>query len=71
MTSDNPADYFSRKPVSECSGEEETLASETECFVNSVLVDSTPNPINLQEIIAENSGKFERSSDDKIKGMYK
>ena len=24
--SDNPADYFSRKPVSECSGEEETLA---------------------------------------------
>ena len=52
--SDNPADYFSRKPVSECSGEEETLASETECFVNSVLVDSTPNSINLQEIIAEN-----------------
>ena len=26
--SDNPADYFSRKPVSECSGEEERLASE-------------------------------------------
>ena len=58
VTSDNPADYFSRKPVSECSGEEETLASETECFVNSVLVDSTPNPINLQEIIAENSGNL-------------
>ena len=40
--------------MSECSGEEETLASETECFVNNVLVDSTPNSINLQEIIAEN-----------------
>ena len=38
--SDNPADYFSRKPVDECSGEEETLALETECLVNSVLVGS-------------------------------
>ena len=51
--SDNPADYFSRKPVDECSGEEETLASETECFVSSILVDSTPSSITLQEIMAE------------------
>jgi hypothetical protein len=51
--SDNPADYFSRKPVSECSGEEETLATETECFVNSVILDSTPNSITIQEIIVE------------------
>ena len=51
--SDNPADYFSRKPVSECSGEEETLASETECYVNSVIIDSTPSSITLQEIITE------------------
>ena len=50
---DNPADYFSRKPVAECSGEEESLATETECFVNAIIMDSVPNAITLQEVIVE------------------
>ena len=51
--SDNPADYFSHKPVAECFGEEETLATETDCFVNNVVVNSTPDTITLQEIVVE------------------
>ena len=34
-------------------GEEETLASETECYVNSVIINRTPSSIALQEIITE------------------
>ena len=49
----NPADYFSRKPVSECSGEEETLATEAEYFVNSVILEAIPHCLTLQEITVE------------------
>ena len=50
---DNPADYFSRKPVSECSGEEETLAHEAEYFVNSLITSAIPHCLTLQEITVE------------------
>ena len=49
---DNPADYFSRKPVSG-SSEGETLATETEEYVNNILLDAVPNSISLQEVTIE------------------
>ena len=49
---DNPADYFSRKPVSGSSGGE-TLATETEEYVNNILLDAVPNSISLQEVTIE------------------
>ena len=49
---DNPADYFSRKPVSGSEGGE-TLVTETEEYVNNILIDSVPNSITLQELTTE------------------
>ena len=49
---DNPADYFSRKPVSG-SSEGETLATETAEYVNNILLDAVPNSISLQEVTIE------------------
>ena len=49
---DNPADYYSRKPVSG-SSEGETLATETEEYVNNILLDAVPNSISLQEVTIE------------------
>ena len=49
---DNPADYFSWKPVSG-SSEGETLATETEEYVNNILLDAVPNSISLQEVTIE------------------
>ena len=49
---DNPADYFSRKPVSGSSGGE-TLTTETEEYVNNILLDAIPNSISLQEVTIE------------------
>ena len=49
---DNPADYFSRKPVSGSEGGE-TLVTETEEYVNNILMDSVPNSITLQELTTE------------------
>ena len=49
----NPADYFSRKPVSDCTGEEESLATESEHFVNQVITNAIPHCFTLQEITVE------------------
>ena len=49
---DNPADYFSHKPVSGSEGVE-TLMTETEEYVNNILMDSVPNSITLQELTTE------------------
>ena len=50
---ENPAGYFLRKPVSECSGEEETLAQEAEYFVNNLITSAIPHCLTLQEITVE------------------
>lgn len=50
---DNPADYFSRKPVAECTGEEETSVTESENYVNQVMLGAIPHCFTLQEITAE------------------
>ena len=50
---ENPSGYFLRKPVSECSGEEETLAQEAEYFVNNLITSAIPHCLTLQEITVE------------------
>ena len=50
---ENPADYFSRKPVCEAEAYDETDCADTEGYVNSVIMDSSPNSISLQEIMSE------------------
>jgi len=49
----NPADYFSRKPVSNYTDEDENAKTETETFVNNILAYSSPNAISIQEICKE------------------
>ena len=49
----NPADYFSRKPTDEASEDDNQNIKDTEGFVNSVIIATTPNSISLQEILAE------------------
>ena len=49
----NPADYFSRKPVSDYTDDDENAKTETETFVNNILAYSSPNAISIQEICTE------------------
>ena len=49
----NPADYFSRKPTGDASANDSLSINDTEGFVNSGLIATTPNSISLQEILSE------------------
>lgn len=51
----NPADYFSRRPLGRITAEEETAESETEHYVNHTIMSSTPNSISLQELESESN----------------
>ena len=49
----NPADYFSRKPTDEASNDDNQDIKDTEGFINSLLIATTPNSISLQEVLSE------------------
>lgn len=49
----NPADYLSRKPTSDVTKDEADCTAEAERYVNSILMNSSPNSMSLQEITTE------------------